>query len=250
MKRSLSVLVAFILLSASSAYAHFGMVIPSDDIVSQGENTRVSISLIFAHPFEMSGMPLEKPTEFGVFKNHARHDLLDSIKPATILDNKAWQTDYQVKAPGVYSFYMVPQPFWEPAEDCYIVHYTKVVISAYGLEDGWDDEIGLKTEIVPLTRPFGLYAGNVFQGVVKVDGKPVASTEVEIELYNRNKQYSAPNDSLITQVVKADADGIFTFAAPKPGWWGFAALNTSKDKIKGKDVEIGAVLWVYFYEMK
>lgn len=57
---------------------------------------------------------------------------------------------------------MEPKPYFEPAEDCYIIHYTKTVVSAFGLE-GWDRELGLKTEIVPLTRPFGLYAGNVFQ---------------------------------------------------------------------------------------
>jgi cobalt/nickel transport protein len=26
---------------------------------------------------------------------------------------------------------------------------------------------------VALSRPFGLYAGNVFQGIVKVDGNPI-----------------------------------------------------------------------------
>ena len=38
------------------------------------------------------------------------------------------------------------------------------------------------------------------------------------------------------------------------GWWGFAALNTSDEKKKhqgeDKDIELGAVLWVEFHDMK
>jgi len=40
-------------------------------------------------------------------------------------------------------------------------------VTAFGDDEGWDEEIGLKTEIVPLSKPFGLYAGNIFQGVGK-----------------------------------------------------------------------------------
>ncbi|MBW1709668.1 MAG: DUF4198 domain-containing protein, partial [Deltaproteobacteria bacterium] len=41
---------------------------------------------------------------------------------------------------------------------------------------------------------------------------------------------------------------------PRAGWWGFAALNADDKKIKRsgeeKSVEIGAVIWVRFYDMK
>jgi cobalt/nickel transport protein len=103
---------------------------------------------------------------------------------------------------------------------------------------------------VPLSRPFGNYAGNVFQGQVLLDGKPAPGTEVEIEYYNKDGKYEAPNNALVTQVVKADANGVFTYGVPFAGWWGFAALNTAEEKIAHegtpKDVEIGAVLWVEF----
>ena len=103
---------------------------------------------------------------------------------------------------------------------------------------------------MPLTRPFGNYAGNVFQGQVLLDGKPAPGTEVEVEFYNRDGRYEAPNGALVTQVVKADANGVFTYGVPFAGWWGFAALNTSAEKIvhegTPRDVELGAVLWVEF----
>jgi hypothetical protein len=35
---------------------------------------------------------------------------------------------------------------------------------------------------------------------------------------------------MITQVVKADANGVFTYGVPFAGWWGFAALNTAKKR--------------------
>jgi len=231
-------------------HAHFGMVIPSDDIVSQDDPRQISLRLMFVHPFEMRGMPLEKPEAFSVVMGQEKTDLSGRLKETGFLGQKAWEASYTFKRPGVYSFVMEPKPYWEPAEDCYIIHYTRVVVSAFGLEQGWDAELGLKTEIVPLTRPFGLYAGNVFQGVVKLDGKPVPETWVEVEYFNQDSKFKAPHDSFITQVVKTDAGGVFTYAAPRAGWWGFAALNTSDEKIRDKDVELGAVLWVMFHDMK
>ena len=44
----------------------------------------------------------------------------------------------------------------------------------------------MKTEIVPLSKPFGLYAGNVFQGIVKLNGKAVPYATVEVEYYNQD----------------------------------------------------------------
>ena len=194
-------------------------------------------------------MPLEKPA-FGLTLAGQKTDLSGKLKETKAMGQKAWEVSYTFQKPGVYTFAMEPQPYWEPAEDCYIIHYTKVIVSAFGLEDGWDAEAGLKTEIVPLTRPFGLYAGNVFQGMVKLDGKPVPNCDVEVEYYNQARKFKAPNDSFVTQVVRTDANGVFTYAAPKAGWWGFAALNSAGEKIKDKDVELGAVLWVKFHDMQ
>ncbi len=235
---------------ATTAVAHFGMVIPSDAMVMQGESRTVNLKLSFSHPFEGQGMELVKPKAFNVVHEGKTSDLLGSLKPAKVMDHSAWSIDYTVKRPGIYQFCMEPVPYWEPAEDCFIIHYTKTVVAAFGDDEGWDAEIGLKTEIIPLTKPFGLYAGNIFQGIVKVDGKAVPYAEVEIELYNQGGKYQAPSDYMITQAIKADQNGIFTYAAPKPGWWGFSALNTADYKIKHngqeKDVELGAVIFVHF----
>jgi cobalt/nickel transport protein len=199
-------------------------------------------------------MELVKPAQFGVMTRGHKQSLLDSLTEVKVMEHKAWLAGYKITRPGVYTFYMEPKPYWEPAEDCYIVHYTKTVVAAFGDDEGWDEEIGLKTEIVPLSKPFGLYAGNVFQGIVKVNGKSVPYAEVEVEYYNQDGKSEAPTDYMVTQTIKADQNGVFTYAAPKAGWWGFAALTTSDKKMKykgqDKDVEIGAVLWVEFHNWK
>jgi cobalt/nickel transport protein len=249
-----SAIVAFVVLFSSPVMAHFGMVIPSDSMVMQADSRTLRVTLSFSHPMEMVGMELKKPTVFAVSANGKNQSLLGQLKPATVMGHEAWTADYPIKRPGIYMFYMEPQPYWEPAEDCFIVHITKTVVTAFGDDEGWDAELGLKTEIVPLAKPYGLYAGNVFQGIVKVDGKPVAYADVEVEYYNRDKTAHAPTDYMVTQTVKADGNGIFTYSAPVSGWWGFAALNTAgftiKHDGKDKDVEMGAVIWVYFHDWK
>lgn len=240
----------FIIFSTGSAIAHYGMLIPSDSMVMQNDKRTINLKLSFSHPFEGEGMELVKPVVFGVMANGKKANLLNKLKETKVMGHTAWQISYSIKRPGVYMFYMEPKPYWEPAEDCYIVHYTKTVVTAFGDDEGWDQEIRLKTEIVPLSKPYGLYAGNVFQGIVKLDGKPVPFCEVEVEYYNKGGKAKAPTDYMVTQTIKADVNGVFTYAAPKAGWWGFAALNTSDKKIKGKDVEIGAVLWVKFHNWK
>jgi cobalt/nickel transport protein len=253
MKRHVMIFAAAIfLLLSGTASAHFGMVIPSDSMVMHGDGKNILVTISFSHPMEMMGMDMVKPKSFGVMTGGKKQDLIPDLRETKVMGHKAWELAYGIKRPGLYIFCMEPEPYWEQAEDCFIIHYTKTIVTAYGNDEGWDQEAGLKTEIVPLARPFGLYAGNVFQGIVKVDGKPVPYAEVEIEYYNEDRRSAAPTEYMVTQVTKADSNGVFTYAAPRSGWWGFAALSTADFKLEhngqGKDVEIGAVLWVKFHD--
>jgi len=254
MKKSvlLITLSLFSLSGLSPAQAHFGMVIPSDSMVMQGDERLLKLQLSFSHPFEMVGMEMGKPKVLGVMANGIKQDLIGALKETRVLGHTGWEGEYRIKRPGVYMFYLEPQPYWEPAEDCFIIHYTKAVVTAFGDDDGWDREVGLKTEIVPLSKPFGLYAGNVFQGIVKLDGQPVPFAEVEVEYFNQDQRAKAPTDYMIAQTIKADKNGVFTYAVPVAGWWGFAALNEADYMLKhgGEDkaVELGAVIWVEFHE--
>lgn len=244
--------IALVFWVAGQAWAHFGMVVPSTSTIMDKKDAQLDVQLSFSHPMDMEGMPLEAPASFKVFVNEESEDLLGALQPIKVMDHPAWSAGYEVKRPGVYQFVMEPKPYWEPAEDLYIIHYTKTLVAAFGEEEGWDEPVGVKTEIVPLTRPFGNYSGNVFQGVVLLDGQPVPFAEVEVEFYNRDEKYEAPNDYAVTHMVKTDANGVFTYGIPFAGWWGFAALNTAGETIdfegQPKEVELGAVLWVEYLD--
>ena len=241
---------ALVLFLAVNCSAHFGMVIPSDNMIAPDESRSVDLTLSFSHPFEGIGMDLVKPQAFVMVRDGQPSDMLGSLAESTVMEKAAWKTHAQIKRPGAHIFAMTPQPYWEPAEDCFIIHYTKTVVAAFGDDTAWDTELGLETEIIPLTRPFGLYAGNLFQGVVKLNGKPVPYAEVEVEYYNPSGKAQAPDELMITQTIKADGNGVFSYAAPVAGWWGFAGLSTSDKKLmqdgEKKDIEIGAVIWVKF----
>lgn len=239
---------------AGIARAHFGMIIPSTEIMTQEQGGTINLTVMFAHPFERNWMDMEKPVRFGAkIRGGNVVDLLPLLKPIKIQGHQAWKAVYCLKRPGDYVFFDQPQPYFEPAEEKFIVHYTKVVVNGYGMEEGWDAKVGLPTEIIPLSRPYGLYTGNVFRGLVLLYGKPAPFCRVEVEYNNEGGKYRAPADPFINQVVKTDQNGVFTFAMPTAGWWGFAALNEGKEKLKYKGksypVELGAVLWVRTRDM-
>ena len=174
------------------------------------------------------------------------------------MDGKStWETNYKITRPADYIFFLSPKPYWEASEDKFIVHVTKVIVDALGAEDGWDKPIaeaaGIPVEIIPLSRPYSLYAGNVFTGQVFRDGIPQLDVAVEVEWWGQGKT-KAPTDAHIRQVVKTDSNGVFFYGIPKPGWWGFSAIMEAPESIKheGKDkmVELAAVLWVHAYLMK
>ena len=254
--RSCTLSLAFGLMcfATSSAFAHFGMVIPSQSNVMESTDANMTLSLKFWHPFENRGMNLEKPAAFQVYTNDQAENLLPALEQKQEQGMTTWQASYTVKRPGLYTFVMTPQPYFESAEDCFIVHITKAYVSAFGGDDNWDAPLGLKAEITPLANPNALYAGNLFQGRVLQNGKPVAGVAVEVEWYpGELLQGNAPSENMVTQTIKADDAGIFSFVAPREGWWGFAALLEDDQKIMfegvEKDVEIGAVSWIYFHSL-
>ncbi|GAA3921606.1 DUF4198 domain-containing protein [Litoribacillus peritrichatus] len=240
---------------AQHALAHFQELIPSNDIVNENTARNIDINMVFTHPMSQGPeMNMAHPSQFGVVSPFGKENLMSALTPYQVNDVTAYKAEYKFKKPGDYIFYIEPAPYWEPAEGVMIVHYTKVVVDAYGSEEGWDTMVGLPVEIEPLVRPYGLWAGNLFQGVVKKNGLAVPFAEVEVEWKN-DGSVTMPSDPYITQVIKADANGVFSYAMPKAGWWGFAALLESDEKMKNPKgemvpVEQGALIWVQTRDMK
>ncbi len=195
MKKTLSVLLA----GSICAYAHFGTILPSKNVVEKQENSKISISFSFMHPFMQTYMMLEKPEKIGVFSDGKVQDLSGIVAKK----GDSWVGSFEINKPAMFSFFMEPKPYFEPSEGKFIKHLTKTIVEGYGAGEGWDKPIGLKAEIVPLTRPYGLYEGNLFQGKVMYKGKVVKNAEVEVEFYN-TKKFKAPSEAHVTQVVKSD----------------------------------------------
>jgi uncharacterized GH25 family protein len=148
----------------------------------------------------------------------------------------------------LYHIVLETRPFWEEKRGIFLQQFAHTRVPVQGGEYGWDLPAGLKLEILPLTRPFGLTAPALFTGRVLLDGKVLPDTQVRIEYLNEDKRI-VPTPYHQTQRVRTDERGVFSFVCPHPGWWGFAAA-TRGDPLRGpdgqpKNTELSGVLWMY-----
>lgn len=247
-------LIALALAMPLSTMAHFQELIPTTEMVQAADQRDLTLEMRFTHPMAQGPiMPMGKPVAFGVLGPEGRVDLMDQLHAMPADGQPAYRASYRIDTPGDYLFYLEPAAYWEPAEGKLIKHYTKTVVDAFSGGGGWAQEVGFPVEILPLTRPYGLWVGNVLQGVVQRQGQPAPFAEVEVEWRN-DGTVTPPGDAFVTQVIKADANGTFTYAMPRAGWWGFAALLTADEPQPNPDgqpvpVEEGALLWVRVREM-
>lgn len=254
---------------AFPAYAHFQMIYTPEMAMKEGG--KVPVALVFTHPFEAGHtMDMGKPEQFFAVRSRGENepqkiDLLNSLKPMTwtSLTNsgKAWETEVSLRG-GDYIFCLVPEPYYEKEEDAYIKQSTKMIVNVGGEPGAWMEPVGLPVEIVPLSKPYDRWTGNVFQGKVLLNGKPVPGAEIEIEYMNHEPELDkkafakkaaveAPQDAFVLQTIFADDNGVFTFGIPKAGWWGFAALDLDPDfTYKDKKCSRDAVIWLKAVDMK
>jgi cobalt/nickel transport protein len=251
-----AVMVAFAVGALSAqADAHFQVLLPSSDVVCAEDARAIHLDLLFTHPMQQGpAMAMGQPRRFGVLVGGKRRDLLGTLKPCKVGGKAAFTADVPLTTPGDHVFFLEPAAYWEPSERKMLIHYTKVVVDAFGAEEGWDALVGFPVEIEPLVRPYGLWTGNTFRGIVRQRGKPVPFATVEVEYYNQERRVKVPNDAFITQVIKADAAGVFSYTMPRAGWWGFAAL-VSGEKMAGPsgapvEAELGGVMWVRTVDME
>ncbi len=242
-----------LLLTVGMSFAHFLVVKPDSDIVRKPV---IKVESEFTHPAEGYPAMHYQIERSGVFVNGRIYPIewqkrYIPAEPGSDLKVEEYTATIRLHGPGVYQIFVEQKPYFEPTEEQFIQQIAKVYVSAFGWEEGWRKPIGLPVEIVPLTRPFGLWEGNTFVGQVLKNGKPVPYARVEIEYYN-SKGVKYPNELLYTQVVKTDQNGVFIYTVPWSGWWGFAAITHSgevKNPSDGKEypLELDAVVWIYAY---
>jgi len=266
MKRWFMMFVGVLALAvAGPAAAHFQMVYTPDAALDKASS--IDLKLVFTHPFEAGHtMDMGEPEAFFVVRKGKKEDLLSTLRPITwaSLSNsgRAYETSYRLRGMGDNVFCLVPSPYYEKEEDCYIQQITKAVINTAGFPTDWDAEVGLPAEIVPLDKPYALWTGNVFRGIVKSDGKPVPYAEIEVEYMNhsllmdknafaKEARVEAPQDAFVTMTIKANVNGEFTFGIPRAGWWGFCALGVGPvTEHQGKELSQDAVIWIQARDME
>ncbi|NVK18489.1 MAG: DUF4198 domain-containing protein [Methylocystaceae bacterium] len=244
------------------AHAHFQLVYTPD--VNLEKPGDVPFKLIFWHPFENGhAMNMGEPEDFFYVFKGKKTDLKNKLKPITFKaahnESKAYEAMVPVKRNGDYILAFTPKPYYEKSEDIYIQQITKSYLNKGGLPTGWNEPIGLSTEIVPLNKPTNILAGSTFSGILQSNGKPVAGAEIEIEYLAAEPDMTANTPGKVTAspmpggavVAITDDNGYFSFGIPKAGFWGFAALGSGPAKeYEGKELSQDAVLWIRAYDLK
>ena len=183
MKRTL-LAAALVTLAIPPAWAHFQLAYtPEVNIEKPGQ---VPMKFIFWHPMENGhAMDMGAPESVQLFFKKEKIDLTSKLTPFTFKgaanSSKAFEVLLDVKRNGDYIVALTPKPYYEKSEDKYIQQITKSFLNKGGVPSGWNEPLGLPTEIVPLNKPTNVLAGSTFSGVVMSEGKPVAGVEIEIE---------------------------------------------------------------------
>ncbi|PIE43429.1 MAG: nickel transporter [Gammaproteobacteria bacterium] len=252
-------------MAATSANAHFQMVYTPDLLLEKGG--MIELKMPFTHPAANGHvMNADKPLAFYHFKKGKKQDLTASLVESkwTSAENtgKSYKSTTKLKGLGDNVFVLEMAPYLEESEDAYIQQFTKTIVNVGSLPTDWDSDFNLPAEIVPLTKPYAIYEGGSFTGVVRSQGKPVPFAEIEVEYINydpdmakdafsKQPNIHVPADAFVTMTIYADANGTFTFAIPKAGQWGFAALGVGPEtSYKGKELSQDAVIWVQAHKIK
>jgi cobalt/nickel transport protein len=265
--RQLFFVPLLILAAPAAARAHYNMLLPDPASVQRGKP--VTFSYQWGHPFEHELFDAPMPEGLTVFgPDNKTTDLLKSLKKVTVKSGKkdvaAYQFTYTPEEPGDYIFVVQTPPIWMAAEGEYFQDTAKVVVHVQA-QKGWDRLLNLDFEFAPLTRPYGLVAGNVFQAGIQRykeigplgnplgNGRatPLAGLLVEIERYNSEPPKELPADEFMTRTVKTDANGVVTCDLPEAGWWCLtAAREAGTRQREGKTVSVRqrSSLWVYVNE--
>jgi cobalt/nickel transport protein len=241
-------------LSGPARAEYFAILLANPPLVTHPDAARIKVEIAFGHPFDQVAFDMDPlqmfaaiqypPDEKGEIR---RHELLESLIPGKYLGRAAWTSEIPLAEPGLYQLVLETRPYWEASRGVFIQQFAQALIPALGSERGWNLPVGLKMEIVPLTRPFGAGAPSLFTGRVLHEGKALPNAPIYIEYLNEDKRV-AQSPYHRTQTARSDENGVFSFVCPYPGWWGFAA-RIKGDPLKGpdglpKDTELSGVLWL------
>jgi len=215
------------------ASAHYTMLFPQVNSGRQGQP--VTVIYQWGHPFEHQLSHAEPPDHLTILTpSGIRIDVTKELEPIELPgpDGKkvrAFRLQFTPQERGDFVFLLRTPPIWMPEDAAFVQDNVQVVLHVQ-VQRGWDAATGGKMEMTPLTRPYGLQAGMVFQARVRAESRAMPGTLVEIERYNAASPATLPPDEHITRTVKTDSDGVVTVSLPEPGWWGLTASRDGGNK--------------------
>ena len=259
MPRMERVFFAVLLLTLSAAHPagaeYFTILRAAPPLVSGPKSTQLDVSIAFGHPFEYTAEDMDLVQMFASIRypleeggQPIRREYLDTLRRVKYLKKNAWAGTIPLPEPGLYQLVLETRPYWAEKQGIFLQQFAQTLVPVQGYEYGWEVPVGLKLEILPLTRPFGLMAPALFTGRVLLDGKILPDTPVRIEYLNEDRR-TVPSPYHQTQRLRTNEHGVFSFVCPHPGWWGFAAV-TQGDPLRGpdgqsKNTELSGVLWLH-----
>lgn len=262
-------MVAWLILFSGTAAAHFNMLLPQSASTKKGET--ITITYQWGHPFEHQLFDAPQPQSLIVLQpDGKRVELTDKLEKTTRKaginrtrsvsegndkDATAYQIRFTPPERGDYVFVLRTPPIWMEEDGEFLQDTVKLVLHVQA-QKGWDAVAG-DFELVPLTRPYGLRAGMVFQtetairqeqGRIAENGKRMM---VEIERYNAEPPKKLPPDEHITRTVRLDSKGVATTSLNEPGWWCLTVSRPQGTRMRdGKSYPLRqrATLWVFVDE--
>lgn len=259
---------------AGSAPAHYTMLLPRAAVWKKGE--AITFTCQWGHPFEHQLFDAPLPQSVTVLAPDGKKtELTGTLKKTTVPAGKgkkvtAYQFRYTPPTRGDYLFLLRTPPIWMEEDREFLQDVVKVVLHVQA-QKGWDTPAGAELEFVPLTRPYGLEAGMVFQAELRTvlpavvlprRGKPemvppaavsrgVRGALVEVERYNATPPVELPPEEQITRTARTGPSGVVTTTLTDPGWWCLcAAVGGTTKKHEGKPyrVRFRSILWVFVAE--
>jgi cobalt/nickel transport protein len=225
------------LAAAAPARAHYHILLPDRHSVKAGD--QVTITYAFGHPFEHEMFETEKPARATLFAPDGKAtDVLPRVEKIDLFrpDEKkvaAYKLVFKPETRGDFTLVFESPPVWMKDEKHFLRDTARVVIHVE-TQKGWDARAAGANEfaMIPLTRPYGLRAGSVFQASVHPTESPGVSHLVEAERFNPQPPPALPPDEHITFAAKTDPNGTSTVTLPDPGWWGLTAIRRYSPEAK------------------
>ena len=248
--RQLSTLTLLLLVSTSQA--HYHMLLPDKPSAKKGEP--VTVTFQFGHPYEHQLTSMKAPGEVRLVAPDGKEiDVKGSVKKVSLKGEKGDVDGYRLtftpQQRGDYVLVFTSAKTLMKEDNELLIDFVKVIIHVQA-QKGWDRNVWGYVEWEPMTRPYGLLPGTVFQARFRTSPKknPDVSLLVEVERYNPAPPKELPGDEFITRTMKTDDKGVVTTTLPEAGWW---CLTTTYQldsvEVDGKPVKRRqrSTLWVY-----